>query len=201
LTTFQRFNLAEFRERQDLEDERFDAAVTLIAPSPEGPWLVGGSVRRLLLGMDQDSDFDVAFPDAKMLEKRSGYLQALGFKVTRETDEHMQIEGMLENRKTVIQLLRVAYAPKPEGVLDTFDFTICQFAFDGTELVCGPYSLWDLGRKRLAIHRVTFAASTVRRFMKYSKQGFKFCQGTIVAVLESVIKDPALVRADMKYVD
>ena len=51
------------------------------------------------------------------------------------------------------------------------------------------------------VDRLTFGASTIRRMLKYGKQGFTFCQGTIVSVLEEVGKDPTLIHGDMAYVD
>ena len=129
-------------------------------------------------------------------------LLTAGFKVKREAVAHIELVGECgKNKAQTIQLLRMSFEPAIDAVLDSFDFTICQFGFDGSDLVCGPFSLWDLARKRLAMHKITFGASSVRRMTKYSKQGFTFCQGTIVTILEAIAKDPTKIQAEVDYVD
>lgn len=197
-----RFNLADFLERHDRKpDERFVAAAQIIEPHPSGPWIVGGSVRRLLDEQKQDSDFDVAFADAGQLETTQARLEGLGFEVKRKEDAHVELVGQIDKKPARIQLLRITFAATPDAILDSFDFTICQFAYDGTDIIAGPWSMWDLARKKIALHKVTFAASSVRRLTKYAKQGYQFCQGTIVAILEAVAKNPALTHAEIDYVD
>lgn len=197
----QTMNAAGFLARHDLKDDRFDRIAGLLGPKPGGPWLVGGSVRRLVTGAAQDSDFDVAFPSEHALYSVKAALVSQGFEVRRETAAHVELFTKIDEKPTTVQLLKIAYAPEPWGVLDTFDFTICQCAYDGENLTFGPYTLWDLGRRRLAIHKVTYAASTVRRMLKYGKQGYTFCQGTIVNILESVVEKPETIQATVEYVD
>lgn len=199
----QRFNRTKFDERYGLTCKRFDAAAGLLNLTPEGPFLVGGSVRRHLIQHAQDSDFDVAFASEAQLEVTKAALIAADFKVERSADAHVTLVGKIGDDKQAftIQLLKMAYVPTLAEHLDTFDFTICQFGYDGTDYVCGEYSLWDLGRKRLALHKLTFGASSVRRLVKYSKQGFTFCQGTIVSILEATIAKPETVHAEVTYVD
>ena len=185
----------------DADVKRWPAIVETIAPATDGPWIVGGSVRRLLDGLPQTSDVDVGFRDAEQLAAFVARLTAAGFKQTGETPEYVGLSGKIGDATMAVQALRVTFGARPEDVIDAFDFTICQFAFDGTDLVCGDFSLYDLARKRLAIHRITYAASTVRRMLKYGRQGYRFCQGTVVAILEAVAKDPAVIHAAMEYVD
>jgi hypothetical protein len=196
-----RFKLADFKARYAVADKRFDAVSSLLALSSSGPWLVGGSVRRLLAEHKQDSDFDVAFASAAQLAELQSKLAAAGFTKARETAFHVEMTGKIDGEATKVQLLRHAHAATPEALIDTFDFTICMFAFDGTDVVCGPLSLWDLARKRLVLHRLTFAASTVRRLTKYARQGYTFCQGSIVSILEEVAKNPDSIKGEVAYVD
>ena len=199
----QRFKRTDFDDRYGLQAERFDVVANLVQPTVSGPWLVGGCVRRHLVQMPQDSDFDIAFSSPSQLACLQTELLGAGLKVTREAEAHVTLTGKIGDSKHdfVIQLLRMAYLSTVAEHLDTFDFTICQFGYDGTDYTCGDYSLWDLGRKRLALHKLTFGASTVRRLVKYSRQGFTFCQGTIVSILEATIEKPETVHAEVTYVD
>lgn len=198
----QRFSEAEFRARHDLAGEHFDLLAALVKPKPGGPWLVGGCVRRHIAQMPQESDCDVAFANEEQLQALRSTMEASGFTKKRETTAHVELCGKVGKRpEQLIQLLRIGHLPSLEATLDSFDFTICQFGYDGTDLVAGQFSLWDLARRRLVLHKLTFGASTVRRMTKYAKQGFTFCQGTIVSILEAVVKDPSVVKAEVEYVD
>lgn len=64
--------------------------------------------------------------------------------------------------------------------------------------------LWkgdDLGRKRLVVHKVTYATATVRRLVKYTKQGFSSCVVVAQAILQAVAQDPAIIHPEAEYVD
>ena len=189
------------RLQENTKDKHWDDIVEAIKPAPEGPWIVGGSVRRLIDAMPQTSDVDIGLASLEQLDQTKNRLLQSGFTITRKTAEYTELSGKIGKKDTKVQLLRVMLAPTPEGIIDEFDFTICQFAFDGKDIVCGQFSLYDLARKRLVLHRLSFGASTIRRMTKYGRQGYTFCQGTIVSILEEIAKKPELIRADMQYVD
>jgi hypothetical protein len=86
-------------------------------------------------------------------------------------------------------------------VIDSFDFTICQFAFDGASIYMGDWSLYDLARKRLVPHRVTYGVSTIRRIIKYCNQGYTVCSGGLAQILGEVAKNPAIINAETQYID
>lgn len=204
--TWQRLELTEFSERYGLDTGgTWKSAIMLVNPGSDGPWIVGGLVRRMIDGKPQSSDVDVAFQSAEQLTAVKDRLIDGGFKIRRETEHHIELAGQLgegKDKKIVpVQLLRVAYYKSCEEALDSFDFTICQFGFDGSDIICGPYSMWDLARKRLAIHKVTFGASTFRRALKYSNQGYTLCSGAITALLQSVAENPSIIHSEIQYVD
>lgn len=202
MADMQTFNYSAFLSRSGLEDT-LEKVASLVVVAPGGPWLVGGCVRRVLLDQSQDSDFDVAFASETQFEATKARLLGMGMKVYRESDFNVELRGKPEGFKVDIrvQLLCVNSYEDLPAVLETFDFTICQFGYDGTDLVTGPHSLWDLGRKRLVMNKVTFGASTVRRLVKYSRQGFTFCQGTIVSILGEIVANPEVIRGEVEYVD
>ncbi len=108
----------------------------------------------------------------------------------------------MNGKEILLQFIKIGFYPTAEAVIDSFDFTACQCAYDGETLTVGEYTLWDLGRRRLAVHRVTFPVSTIRRMLKYGKQGFTVCSGGITKVLADTIADPSLQQnMDTEYVD
>lgn len=169
---------------------------------PEGPWLAGGSLRRTLLQREPDSDLDYFFKDADQLSAFVADLEKRGFEKVRETEHHVQYRGRIGDSglPVDIQCIRFAFYADAAAVIDSFDFTICQFAFDGENLTVGEYALWDLGRKRLAVHKITYPVSSMRRVLKYASQGFKACNGCLQTLLRATAENPA-VNMEVAYVD
>ena len=100
-----------------------------------------------------------------------------------------------------LDLIHFRYYETAEDLINSFDFTICQLVTDGDDLITDEFSLWDIGRNKLAIHNVTYGVSTIRRLIKYTKQGFTACSGTFADILERCIKDPSVVNKETEYID
>ena len=167
-----------------------------------GPWIAGGSIRRTVGGKEPDSDFDFFFASEGQLADFAAQLEKRSFIKIGETDHHVQYKGMAAGASRLIQLIRFKFYADASAVADSFDFTVCQFVFDGVTLTCGEFSLWDLGRRRLAVHRITYPLSTMRRVLKYANQGFTACPGALTTILTATADDPALrQQLHIHYVD
>jgi len=202
--SFQRYGLHDFLARFiDAPDECqfFKMLSALPQPSAKGPWIAGGALRRTLQQMPLESDVDYFFRDAAQAQAFGEQLQANGgWQISQR--EHATTYGVKHDHSTIIvQAVTMAYYPTLEDCLDSFDFTITQFGYDGADLVCGPFSLWDLARKRLALHRLTFGVSTVRRLIKYTRQGFTACSGVLASILEETVSHPEVINREVQYVD
>lgn len=199
-----RYDLKEFLARFiDQADEcpLFEIVEALPSPSADGPWIAGGAIRRTLLQDSLDSDIDYFFRDEEQKKAFGEAIQEKGGWLISEK-EHATTYGIKIGHNTVIvQAITMAYYPTLDAVLDSFDFTITQFGYDGKDLVCGPHSLWDLARKRLALHKLTFGVSTVRRLIKYTRQGFTACGGVLASILEQVVEHPEVIHREVTYVD
>lgn len=213
-----RYSIEEILGR--VSDKSFDdtelaqAIYRLPDVKPEGPWLAGGALRRTIAGQKLESDFDYFFASQEQFDafcqqvKDSGGWQ-------KSANEHNVTFGLPSVRpesvgddeftkyqpEIEVQAIKIRWYSSIDEVLDSFDFTICQFGYDGEHLVCGEYSLWDLGRKRLVPHRLTYAVASFRRLLKYTRQGYSICGGGLANMLEQVVSDPSVVNADTKYID
>jgi hypothetical protein len=201
------FNLSDFLGRStDKPFAETTLAVILAGLPPissEGPWIAGGALRRTLLGAEPESDFDFFFRDAAQLTSFTSRLEASGFTKHRETQHHIHYRGRIgDGPARDIQCIRFAFYKSAAEVIDSFDYTICMLAFDGKTLTLGDFTLWDLGRRRLAIHKVTFPVATMRRMLKYTSQGFTACKGCLAAILRATASNPELLaQLDIEYVD
>jgi hypothetical protein len=200
----QKYNLIDFLRRYNndvTEMEFFKILKHLPELAEKGPWLAGGAVRRLLIGDPLTSDFDFFFHDETQLNEFAKALKDKGAKETAKTEHQITYSLTIEDKPRIIQLIKIGYYISPNEVLDSFDFTISQFLYDGTNLYCGTHSLWDLARRRLALHKLTFGVATMRRLIKYTKQGFTACAGVMQSILEAVVNDPKTINSDVQYLD
>ncbi len=202
----QTFELEDFLARSTDKPFSETTLATVLSGLPalsvDGPWLAGGALRRALLRQEPDSDIDFFFRDADQLKAFRDDLAAKGLKQVRETEHHVEFRGRIGESaiERVVQLIRFAFYANAAAVIDSFDFTICQLAFDGKTITVGDHTLWDLGRKRLAVHRVTFPVASLRRLLKYGQQDFTACNGALATLLRATAQNPEL-KMDIAYVD
>ena len=179
------------------------------AISEGGPWIAGGAVRNTIAGNPLDSDWDFFFANEQQAkdfeDELSGNLvkqtdKASTFMLPAKIPEGMEGEGVVLPQMD-IQAIKFQFYPSADAVIESFDYTISQFSFDGTDIYVSPFALWDLARKRLVPTKITFAAASVRRMLKYAKQGYTLCPGAITDVLQQVVNDPRIIEADTQYID
>jgi hypothetical protein len=199
----------------DVGDTALYAALErLPAVAPGGPWVAGGAIRRTVMGTALASDVDFFFANAEQYTqfcdamkvrgawKRSDTAHATTFVLPSTVPKSVgENEFTPAGPELIVQAVKLAWYASPEAVIDSFDFTICQFCFDGTHVICGEYALWDLGRNRLVPHRISFATATLRRLLKYTRQGFRICAGGLTKLLEDVVAAPEIIHADTQYID
>jgi hypothetical protein len=170
--------------------------------TPEGPWLGGGALRRTLLGEQPESDFDFFFASADQFDAFAGVIQSEGGRLVAETEHHQTYLLTIAEKTRALQLIRFKFYTSAEDVINSFDYTICQFAFDGQTLTMGDLSLWDLARKRLVLNVITYPVSTLRRLLKYQRQGYFACSGCLTSILQQTAQSPELLaQLDIAYVD
>lgn len=195
-------NFAEWCARSDSDTAEINRVLAGL-PKKEGVWIAGGAVRRTLASQPLDSDFDFFFRDADALAAWEADLPET-LSLVRETEHHKHWHGILpgSDLPVDVQAIRFRFYDNAADVIDSFDYTITMFALDGDDLVTTPEALWDLGRKRLAIHRVTYPVATMRRMLKYTKQGLTACQGCMATLFRETAANPdAMSHLDIGYVD
>lgn len=163
-----------------------------------GAILSGGAIRRVIMN-EKPSDYDFFFYSKPHMENWISTLSP-DFHKTKETKHHHEFVGKIEGieKPVKIQAIHFKYYDTPEEIIDSFDFTICMFAINGDELIITPEALYDLGRKRLAINKLTYPVSTMRRLLKYKDQGFTAYNGCLTNLLEHTI---LLSTTDPKFHD
>jgi hypothetical protein len=184
----------------------------LPALSENGPWLAGGAIRKTIQCAALDSDFDFFFKDQEQLDNFAEGLQEKGARLLVSNDKNekwilpTEIPEDTEGENIYlpemeIQLIKFQFYESAEAVIDSFDFTLCQFAYDGENLFMSDFALWDVARKKIVPHKITYGTSSLRRLMKYANQGFTACGGCLSEILEQVVRDPSVIQSETLYID
>jgi hypothetical protein len=156
-----------------------------------GPWVAGGSVRRMVNGETdiRYSDIDIFFPSPESLAYGESFMASLKssghmgkFTNMVETNAGKSYYYDMGNGKTLtIQLLKKFFYPTVEELFASFDFTICMFATDGDTIVGDPEAKTDLDAKRLILRNKP-PKPKAARFAKFCNEGFIPTPGVIRAM-------------------
>jgi len=198
--TYFRTNFQDFCDRSGCST---DDVMRVYEALGGGAWMAGGAIRRTLIGQALDSDFDFFFKSADALADWESGLPS-GLKLVRETEHHKHWRGTIAGSDLPIdvQAIRFRFYENAEQVIDSFDYTVTMFVLDGDDMVTTPYALWDLGRRKLAVHKISYPVATMRRLLKYTKQGFTACAGCLQSILKETASSPeAMSQLDIEYVD
>lgn len=168
-----------------------------------GPWIAGGILRQSILNERRECDVDCFFQSETQRQQFETELLANGAykKYTNEFNSTFILPSKEKVPQLEVQCIFIQYYPTLQAVLDTFDYTICQFGFDGNTLICGPFSLYDLARKRLVLHKLTHGPASLRRALKYASQGYTLCVGAAASLLKATVENPQVIDVEPKYFD
>ncbi len=177
----------------------------MIEHLPDGAIIAGGFLTSVISEEDKSKDVDFFFTSEAAfratitaltqdaaLHKEDGSWAYAGY--TIKGGKMPDLDNLGEARfltfehptRPALQLLRMVWYDSPEHVIDTFDLTIVQWAATRAGLVFNPVAWLDLARKRIVLHRLQFAASTLRRLIKYAHKGYYACPGSLAKICEEI---------------
>jgi len=102
-------------------------------------WICGGSVRRAITGQESRADIDIYTTGDAAADEVADALLKAGFervKSVRKNTVFRSADAKRFGRAVLIDLSRRVFHPSPEECINSFDYTICQFAlfYDGDDL-------------------------------------------------------------------
>lgn len=215
-------NKQEVKKRLGVEEVPIIKTIEdIYHPHVLGPWVAGGSIRRIFSGEEQNSDIDYFFNNENQLKDFKEYLErkdsgailrgsndmnhSYVLPATKETVYDSETGNETPFTKFVpeqkIQLIHFRYYNNPQDVIDSFDYTLSQFLYDGESFHFGDFALFDVARKRLVPHKISYAASTLRRMLKYANQGYTICAGGLGEILGQVADNPSIINQGVQYID
>lgn len=149
----------------------------------QGPWIVGGTIRRLLEFKDFTTDLDIMFKNEAQYEDYCAWLREHGAQIIDESPR----QSTYKYKGWEIQPIKAVFSNTLRQTLEKFDFTICQFGFDGENLIWGDHSMEHLKEKKLVFNESNDYISSLRRAFKYANQGFFMDHDAIAKFLKNVV--------------
>ena len=164
------------------DSEFFKIIKQLPCLDENGPWVAGGSVWKSIEQIPLTSDIDVFFNSVEQAEEWYRQILSLPYinRVVSEpksnqynTSFKYHVHGKNYNKTITIQLISFKMFNNIQELLEGFDFTACQFAFDGRKLYCGDTSFDDLRNREIIFNSVADSVATGIHIEKYINIGFK----------------------------
>jgi hypothetical protein len=150
-------------------------------------FLAGGALRSYL-SCKKINDFDL-FPATKKVGFEAvSFLLENKFKKVFECPRGDLVT--LKKKNMHVQIIMDKLFKTPQEVINSFDFTICMYATDGEFLYTTKDALKHLKQRALMLNKITYPASTIKRFGKYQKHGFKLPEGTIKQFVQILTESP-----------
>lgn len=177
----------------EFELSKFDVIFDIpkfIKCNVNGPWLCGGFLRHKLLVDNKQSDIDYFFQNEDQLYYIQSLLEGMD-NIQLASDTTNALTYKLDNKPSSIQLIRKRFFYDISSVLEAFDYTICQFGYNGNNIVTNFSILNDLHNMRLVHNEdVSVMKWNIERLYKFVLEGFKPDLDTLKFVLPKI--DPKL---------
>lgn len=171
--------------------------------------LAGGALRSLIDLKEKVADYDVYFLGEKedvfskdgIREKVSWYLQQLGFEKIFECKNEQLRTFRWDKTKIQLITLKDCVYESPEDIIDSFDINACRFALYKDVLYLSKYSINDVIKKKVSLHKITYPVSTMRRIFKYKNKGYNVFEATKSFVLTVNASSYEQEQLDLEYLD
>lgn len=144
-------------------------------------WIAGGYIRDLLFDR-KFSDIDIFGPSQMALES----FIAVNFEGLTPVYKSKTLVTFIYKEIKIQVILRPFETV--EKCLDAFDYTICQFAWAGGDILTTPEAVLHASQQKIYPHKIhkEFALDSLRRFQKYIKKGYTACGGALAEIAKAM---------------
>lgn len=171
----------DFHNHVNQDSELFRVLRFLPRAQEDGPWLAGGSVWKAIENRPITHDLDFFFQNQAQCAQWIRTLNSIPYvhhivgekenRYNRTYQFHVHDKGY--NKTVSVQCIHFKFWNSLQELLEGFDFTACQFGFDGRKLFTGDTAFDDVRDRVIRFNKVHDSVATGIHLDKYVKQGFK----------------------------
>lgn len=162
------------------DSELFRVLKYLPKPQPEGPWLAGGSLWKAIENQPIEHDLDFFFKDVKQCEEWLATIRSIPYvhHIVGEKSNRYNITYKFHvnergyNKTISVQCVSFKCWNSITDLLEGFDFTACQFGFDGRMLFTGDTAFEDVRARAIRFNKIHDSNATQIHLEKYLAKGF-----------------------------
>lgn len=159
-----------------VRDDRFRDLVEWACDLEQGPWIAGGSVRKVWQGLPwTGGDVDFFFRDRQQFNHILSMLPALGERYKVVHDGANAITYMLtlrDGQNIKLQVIRKTWYSSQESLLAAFDFNLAQFVSDGVTILTTASAVDDIRDNVIRANPNRATPINPLRVLKYAAYGF-----------------------------
>jgi len=168
----------------------------------QGPWLAGGTLRRLYEGqLYRGADFDLFFQSEEQKNGvRDFIVEQWDPEVVFDSENAITYKMYYNGHMVTIQLIHRKYYNMPSDVIADFDIVACQMVTDGKVLVHGQLTLDNIEKRLLRVNQSvlgedTYSANhTLRRMIKMGEDGYRMGEWHVNEFLKFVAAHPEVIK-------
>jgi len=148
-----------------------------------GPWIAGGSIRTTLENRQLETDVDYFVASTSQVEDLENALVDRGWTKTFSTVNAFTFSHPYRVYKVQIILRKYHNI---DDMLENFDITVSQFAWDGSHIHYGKDTFDHFTTKQLVFNVLQNPYGTMKRMIKYVKYGYTPDRQQLVNILRAV---------------
>ncbi len=138
---------------------------------PSNCFIAGGAAKDVYTNNTENiNDIDIYSPSEEDAVKAYEALKTIKGEAIKQSN--MAVSVRIKEDLPIASLIKICYFDNMEHCLDSFDFTICQFALGTEESICNPMGLIDHLNKKLNVHVLQPQTDCLYRLVKYVKKGY-----------------------------
>jgi hypothetical protein len=165
--------------------------VRVICPTPQGPFIAGGSCLQWYQQKPIDqADIDIFCVDKHQVNELKQRLHA---QATVQEKYHTEnaltysyVSKSKRSRYWTVQIITKRFYDSLQDVVNSFDISVCQIGTDGTNWAMGEHTASDIRNKVLRMN-YPLQPQAAKRLVKYCTYGYRPVDGLIENIVQNDI--------------
>lgn len=163
--------------------------VRVICPTPQGPFIAGGSCLQWFQQKPIDhADIDIFCVDSNQVKELKQRLHAQATVQEKyHTENALTYSYVSKSKRSLyhtVQIITKRFYDSLQDVVNSFDISVCQIGTDGTNWAMGEHTASDIRNKILRMN-YPLQPQAAKRLVKYCTYGYRPVDGLIEDIVHN----------------